>query len=713
MKRTAIIAALLVNGFFSLAQKDTVDLLPVEVRSLRAPEKAPFAKTNITKDELRKQNLGQDLPFLLQQTPSVVVNSDAGNGIGYTGIRIRGTDATRINVTLNGIPYNDAESGGTFFVDLPDFASSVSNIQIQRGVGASSNGAGAFGASININTNEVVKQRSLEVNNSYGSFNSWKNTLLFNSGLVGKYFTVDGRLSRIKSDGYIDRATSDLKGYYLSAAYLKNKTTLRFTTFSGKEKTYQAWYGVAENDLVNNRTKNTAGTARPGGPYDNETDNYTQNHYQAFFNQQLSPYLVFNTGIFLVTGKGYYEQYRANQKYSSYGMPNAVNGSTTITRTDLIRQLWLDNDFYGDVFSLNYKRGASDITIGGAVTNYLGKHFGEVIWAKEGITGNKRWYDNDAAKKDFNVYTKWQQQLNTPLQIFTDLQYRYVRHEIEGFRNHPTLAADNRYHFFNPKIGLSYNANNWSSYASYSIAHKEPNRADFETGAEKQPKAERLNDVELGMERKNSAYQFGANLYYMTYKDQLVLTGKVNDVGAYTRTNIKDSYRAGVEMQAAYKLAQWIKVSGNIAFSRNKIRDFDEYIDNYDNGQQQVNKYRESDISFSPNVVGAGTLSIVPEKHIQLELIGKYVGKQFLDNTSNKDRMLDAFYTQDVRAIFSTSRKALKNVQFTAQVFNVFNALYEPNGYTFSYIAGNKLTTENYYYPMAGTNWLVGLNIRL
>lgn len=713
MKRTAIVFFLCAFVSVSYAQTDTVDLLPVEVKSTRASQKAPFAKTNITKEELQRQNLGQDLPFLLQQTPSVVVNSDAGNGIGYTGIRIRGSDATRINVTLNGIPFNDAESGGTFFVDLPDFASSVNNIQIQRGAGSSSNGPGAFGATISINTHEVVKKPSVELNNSFGSFDSWKNTLLFNSGIIGKYFTVDGRLSRIKSDGYIDRASSDLKGYYLSTAFMKNNTSLRFTTFSGKEKTYQAWYGVAENDLAENRTKNTAGTARPGAPYENETDNYTQNHYQAFFNQQLSQYLVFNTGVFLVRGKGYYEQYRANQKYSSYKMPNAMNGTTVITRTDLTRQLWLDNYYYGDVFSLVYKQGSSDLTVGGALTNYKGSHFGKVIWAEKGITGNPVWYDNDGEKKDFNVYTKWQQQLNTTLQFYTDLQYRYVRHKIDGFRNNPALQTDEAYHFVNPKAGLSYTNNNWFSYLSYSIAHKEPNRSDFETGENALPKPERLDDVEIGIERKNTEYNVGLNLYYMKYKDQLVLTGQINDVGAYTRTNINDSYRAGIELQAGGKIKDWLSVAGNVAFSRNKIKNFKEYIDNYDNGQQEVNDFRESDISFSPNVVGAATITILPFKQMQLDLLGKYVGNQFLDNTGNKERKLDAFYNQDIRAIYSFNKQALKNVHLTAQVNNVFNTFYEPNGYTFSYIAASKLTTENYYYPMAGINWMIGLNIRL
>src|SRR5215217_3032311 len=387
-------------------QKDTVELLPIEVRAVRANSTAPFAKTNLGKSQIQRQNLGQDLPFLLNQTPSVVINSDAGNGFGYTGIRIRGTDATRINVTLNGIPYNDAESAGTFFVDLPDFASSINSIQIQRGVGTSSNGAGAFGATINLSTNEVNRKAYAELNNSYGSFNTWKNTIKAGTGLLNNHFLADLRLSRISSDGYIDRATSDLKSLYFSTAYISDKTDLRLNIFTGKEKTYQAWYGVPEADLKSNRTINYAGTEKAGTPYDNETDNYWQDHYQLFFTQRFSPQLSFNTAVFLTKGKGYYEQYMADQDYGDYGMPYPSSG---IIKTDLVRELWLDNDFYGDIFSLLYQLPKSRFTLGGAVTQYDGNHFGKLVWAQQGLMGADRWYDLDAQKNDFNIYGKWQQ----------------------------------------------------------------------------------------------------------------------------------------------------------------------------------------------------------------------------------------------------------------------------------------------------------------
>ena len=698
----------------AFSQTDTAELLPVEVKTIRASATAPFAKTNLGKAEIEKQNLGQDLPFILNQTPSVVVNADAGNGIGYTGIRIRGTDATRINVTLNGIPFNDPESGGTFFVDLPDFISSVNSIQIQRGVGTSSNGAGSFGATINLNTNTVNRTSYFESNNSFGSFSSLKNTIRLGSGLIEDHFTSDLRLSRISSNGYIDRATSDLKSYYFSTAYLSNKTSIRFNTFSGFEKTYQAWNGVKESDLTTRRTYNSAGTDRPGSPYENETDNYQQDHYQLFFNQKLSEKLNFNTGLFYVRGKGFYEQYKANQKYSSYGLSNQVYGTTVISRSDLIRQLWLDNHFYGNIFSLQYTTSGREITLGGASSKYLGDHYGNVIWAAKGLPSDKvRYYDVDATKSDANIYTKWQENLSNNLQLFTDLQVRRVTHDINGFRKTPSLTVDRSFTFFNPKVGVTYTKGNYISFISYGIANKEPNRADFEASASNQPRPESLYDLELGVERRNRLFNWSAGVYYMKYKDQLVLTGKINDVGAYTRTNIGNSYRAGVELQASAIVSQWLKAAGNLTLSRNKVIDFTEFIDDYTNGGQKSNQYSETDISFSPEIIGGATVTIIPVKQLSVDFLSKYVGKQYLDNTSNEKRKLNPFFTQDVRVIYSISKSFLKNMDFILQVNNIFNKMYEPNGYTFSYYLNNNLISENYYFPMAGTNWMLGLNIRL
>ena len=698
------------NTIFSQEVKDSFySLTPVEVRAIRAGENAPFTKTNISRKEIAKTNLGQDIPFLLNQTPAVVINSDAGNGVGYTGIRIRGSDAARINVTLNGIPYNDAESQGTFFVDLPDFSSSTGSIQIQRGVGTSSNGAGAFGGNINISTNEVIKESYAEINNSFGSFNTWKHTIKAGTGLVNG-FTTDLRLSKINSDGFIDRASSDLKSFYFSTAYAKEKTSVRVNIFSGKEKTYQAWNGISEADLLaGNRTLNSAGTERPGEPYDNEVDDYTQTHYQLFFSQRLNSKLNFNTAFFLTKGKGFYEQFKADQKYSSYRMPDAPSG----TRSDMVRQLWLDNDFYGNIFSLQLKNKQTEAVLGGGFTRYNGQHFGKVIWAAKGLTGVDNWYDLDSDKKDFNIYLKQQTQIAGNWNLFYDLQYRHVKYSTEGFRDNPTLSINKNFNFFNPKAGVSYIKNGWKAYTSYSIANKEPNRDDFEAGALQQPLPERLHDIEAGIKKQTSNYNWAATVYFMNYENQLVLDGKINDVGAYIRTNIPNSYRLGIELQGAIKFNSWMNAAANISLSENKVKNFTEYIDDYDNGGQKTNNFSSATIAYSPSVVGGATINFIPVKNGELSLLSKYVSKQYLDNTSNNARSLNAFFVQDVRAIYTIKNKGLKEINIIAQLNNVFGKKYEPNGYSFSYFVGGETVTENYYFPMAGRNFMLGLNISL
>ncbi|HQY12550.1 MAG TPA: TonB-dependent receptor plug domain-containing protein, partial [Ferruginibacter sp.] len=682
---------------------DTTLLQPVEVQAIRAAEKAPFAKTDLTKKEIEKNNLGQDLPFLLNQAPSVVVNSDAGNGVGYTGIRIRGTDATRINVTLNGIPYNDAESQGTFFVDLPDFASSAGSIQVQRGVGTSTNGAGAFGASINLSTNELNKTFYVATNNSYGSFNTHKNNIQFGSGLLGNHFTIDGRLSSIRSEGYIDRAKSNLGSFYLSTAYTDDRHSLRLNVFSGREKTYQAWNGVPEYLLATERTFNSSGTEKPGDPYDNETDNYTQTHYQLFYNHKLNSYWKGNLAVFLTRGKGYYEQYKAGRYLADYGLPDYFDGMTTITSTDLVRRLWLDNYFYGSIFSLQYQQKKTQLVLGGGYNAYDGQHYGEIKWAavQAAVPANYRWYDLTAYKKDLSLYGKWTQQLNKNWQSFVDIQVRNIDYRIHGFRDNPALEINKNFTFLNPKAGITYSDKKWQAYISYALAGKEPNRDDFEAGNTQQPNAERLHDVELGVERKMGKTSWGANLYYMYYHNQLVLTGKINDVGAYTRTNIPKSHRAGIELQGKAILASWMNLAANISFSENKIKGYTEYLDDYDNGGQQTRFYNKTDISFSPSVVAGANVNFIPVKNAEISLINKYVGRQYLDNTSQRSRSLNPYYLQDIRLSYTVETKIVKAANIILQLNNVFNKKYEPNGYSFSYIYGGELTTENYYYPMA------------
>ena len=714
MKNLLFCTGMLYMSVITLAQtnkpfNDTAYLQPVEVSSVKAQEKNPFAKTNISKEEIKKLNIGQDLPFILNNTPSVVVNSDAGTGIGYTGIRIRGTDATRINITLNGIPYNDAESLGTYFVDIPDLASSAGSIQVQRGVGTSANGAGSFGGSINVSTNEVNKEKHLELSSTAGSYESFKNTLLFNSGIFGKYFTVDARMSNIRSQGYIERASARLQSYFLSTAYVTDKSSLRLNVFTGKERTYQAYFGVNQTALDTNRRYNSAGTDKTGTPYENEVDDYRQTHYQLFYNHQFNKYLKANIAVFFTKGKGYYEQYKSNASLQEYGLPNVG----TIKKTDLIRRLWLDNKFYGSIFSLQYDRNKTQIIVGGGYNRYEGDHYGEIIWAKEqtAVPKNYRWYDNPAHKYDFSSYAKWTQNISKNFQTFADLQVRNINYTINGFRYNPDLKIKQHYFFFNPKAGVTFSRNNYKVYTSFGRAIKEPNRDDFEASVTALPKPEKLNDFEAGIESNKSNLKMGANFYYMFYQDQLVLTGKINDVGAYTRTNIPKSYRAGLEFFGSAVLSKIFSVNGNITFSRNKVKDFTEYFDDYDNGGQGSKFYKKADISFSPNIISSLSLNIITSKNLLLTLTGKYVGDQYLDNTSNKSRRLKDYYTQDVKATYTIKGKNFSEVNFFAQAINIFSRKYEPNGYTYSYVAAGKLTTENFYYPMATANFVFGVNI--
>jgi iron complex outermembrane receptor protein len=693
-------------------EKEFSLMQPVEINAVRASYLSPFTQTTLSARAIEKANLGQDLPFLLNQTPSVVVNADAGNGIGYTGIRIRGSDATRINMTINGIPYNDAESQGLFFVNLPDLASSVNSIQVQRGVGTSSNGAGAFGATMNFMTNELNPEAYAEINNSYGSFNTWKNTVKVGTGLINKHFSLDARLSNITSDGFVDRASTSLQSFYTSAAYTGEKNSLRLNVFSGKEKTYQAWYGIPESKLTTDRTYNAAGMERPGAPYDNETDNYRQTHYQLFYNQALNPAINLNIALFYTRGLGYYEQYKADDDYANYGLPPFTMGNDTLYSTDLIRQLWLDNHFFGNTFSLQYKKNSSEWILGGGLSKYIGNHYGKVIWAEAGVPDNYMWYNLDALKTDANLYLKWQQKLANNLVLFADVQGRSVRYDIDGFRNNPGLIIRNKWFFVNPKAGVSYSKNNWKAYLSYAIANKEPNRDDFEAGATQQPVPEQLQDIELGIEKRGASLSWGATLFYMQYRNQLVLTGQINDVGAYTRVNIPRSFRTGIELTASWRPSSWFDLAANLAYSENKVRNFTAFYDDYDDGGQKTESFEQTDLSFSPRWVGGATLNVHLARNLDLSLINKYVSRQYLDNTSRKSRSLDPFLVQDLRVSYRILPKFMKEILLIGQVNNLLNVKYEPNGYTFSYYFGGSLQTENYYFPMAGTNAMLALNLK-
>ncbi|WP_127130256.1 TonB-dependent receptor [Pseudoflavitalea rhizosphaerae] len=681
-------------------QRLNLFMQPVEVRAIQAGDKSPFTKTNLSKKEIEKLNLGQDIPFVLNQTPSAVVSSDAGTGIGYTGIRIRGTDATRINVTLNGIPYNDAESQGTFFVNLPDFTSSVNNIQVQRGVGTSSNGGTAFGATINLSTNEVNTQAYGELNNSAGSFNTWKHTVKAGTGLINNHWTVDARLSKVSSDGYVERASSDLRAFYISGAYIAEKTSVRLNVFSGKEKTYQSWYGVSDEDLKTNRRINYAGMEKPGTPYDNQTDNFQQDHYQLFINHQFNSRLTVNTAVFLTKGAGYYEEYKAEQAFSDYKMSDFVSGGETFETTDLIRQLHLKNDFYGQIFSVQYKTDKDQLTVGGGWNRFDNHHFGQVMWAEMGIPYKHRWYDLTAYKTDVNGYAKYSRKLGTAVEAFADIQYRRVLYQMNGYRKTPDAVVRETYNFVNPKAGITYTKDDYFAYLSYSMGSKEPNRNDFEANLGQDLKPEKLHDFELGFEKRNNKLSYGATLYYMLYKDQLVLTGNINDVGEYLRANVPDSYRMGIELQARNRFTQWLQASANLTLSRNKIRKYGE-------------EKKTTDIAFSPNIVGGAVITFLPLKDLEISLPAKYVGRQYLTNNSRKENSLESFYVQDVKIAYTLRKLLFKETTLAFQVNNVFDKMYTPNGYTYSYDDGTGLAVVNNYFPMAGTNFLVALQIKL
>ncbi|MGQ7853341.1 TonB-dependent receptor [Pedobacter sp. WC2501] len=700
---------------FTLAQQNFL-ADEVVVSATRASKNSATTFRNLDKAELAKNNLGQDLPYLLNQTPSVVVSSDGGTGIGYTGMRIRGSDATRINVTLNGIPLNDAESQGSFFINLPDLASSVDNIQIQRGVGTSTNGAGAFGGSLNIQTTTRRDSAYAELNNTYGSYNTWKNTVSVGTGLINNKFTFDGRLSRIKSDGYVDRASSNLKSFFVSGAYYGKKDILRANVFSGTEKTYQAWNGISQEALETDRTHNDF-------TYDNQTDNYQQDHYQLFYTRNINSQLVANAALHYTYGRGYYEEFVKNDSLKFYKINPVVVGAEQKETSDLVRRLWLDNDFYGVTYSLSYTpKNNLNFVLGGAYNEYKGRHFDEVIWAQfanyDGSGSIRhRYNDNDAFKSDFNIFGRANYQIDQ-FNLFADLQYRRVYYSYFGIDPNGTPAQQNAtLDFFNPKAGLTYNFTDKSNvYASVAVGNKEPNRRDFtDSDINSRPKPEHLTDVEAGYRTQFSTISFGINGFAMFYKDQLINTGKLNDVGGQTRQNVPDSYRAGIEFDGKWQILKNLSWATTATLSRNKIKNFEEYI--YDEDPKAVNpvvvnNYKNTTIAFSPSIIASSEINYNVLKNASVALLTKYVGKQYLDNTSADSRTLSSFFVNDIRLSYNTSFAAVKNVGLSLLINNVFSTLYESNGGTYPYLLGGELSRTNYYYPQATRNFLLSLNVK-
>lgn len=688
----------------------------IVVNATRASKNSATTYRNLDKAELSKNNFGQDMPYLLNQTPSVVVTSEAGAGVGYTGMRIRGSDATRINVTLNGIPLNDAESQGSFFINLPDLASSVDNIQIQRGVGTSTNGAGSFGASLNIQTTTRRDSAYAELNNTYGSFETWKNTVSVGTGMINNKFSFDGRLSRIKSDGYIDRASSNLKSFFFSGAYYGKKDLLRVNVFSGTEKTYQAWNGVGEDMLKINRRNNDF-------TYDNQTDNYQQDHYQLFYTRNLSPKLVANAALHYTYGRGYYEEYQEQQTLADYGIPPLVIGNSTKTESDLVRRLWLDNDFYGVTYSLNYTpKKELNFILGGAYNEYKGKHFDEVIWAQyanydASQSLRHRYDDNDALKTDFNTFLRANYQVDQ-LTFFADLQYRKVYYSYFGKNLNNTLSQQNAtLNFFNPKAGVTYAINAKSNvYASIAIGNKEPNRRDFtDSNIDSRPQPEHLTDIEAGYRIQATNFTAGINGFAMLYKDQLINTGELNNVGGQTRQNVADSYRVGVEFDGRLQLTKTLSWAATATFSRNKIKEFTEYI--YDKADKTrktfvKNTFQNTDISFSPSLIMSSEIAYKPIQNAEIAFISKYVGKQYLNNLSDDGQSLSSFFVNDIRLNYQTAFTGVKNVGLSLLVNNMFNTHYESNGASYPSFSKGEVSRYNVYYPQATRNFLLSLSLK-
>ena len=685
----------------------------VFVSAIRVTKSSPVTFSNLTKEDIKPRNLGQDIPILMNFLPSVVTTSDAGAGVGYTGIRVRGSDATRVNVTINGIPYNDAESQGTFWVNMPDFASSTESLQLQRGVGTSTNGAGAFGASLNLLTNGFSEDAYGQISSSIGSFNTLRHNIKFSTGLMNDRVEISGRLSKINSDGYVDRATSDLDSYFLQGAHKDDNTLIKALLFGGHEITYQSWYGIDEVTLESDRTFNPSGiyTDENGVTqfYDNEVDNYKQDHAQLLWNEQISSNWNTNIALHYTRGRGYFEQFREDDDFDTYGFEPLIVDGAAVNTTDLIRRRWLDNDFYGAVLSANYTKDKLNLIIGGGWNKYEGDYFGEVIWARFASNSEykNRYYDDTSSKTDFNLYAKTNYQLSEQWSLYGDLQYRTVGYMANGA---DTGLVDDTFNFFNPKAGITYDLNpNNNFYFSYAVANREPNRNDYENGS---PRPERLHDFELGWRYLSPDVQVNTNVYYMNYKDQLVLTGELNDVGAPLRANVGDSYRLGLEIDANIKIGEKFNVRPNIALSNNKNQDF---VFQRDGILQELGN---TNIAFSPNVIIGNILTYSPLEVFQVSLLSKYVGKQYMGNIDSEGSVLEAYSQTDLNVQYELKCDGfLKSIVFSGLVNNIFNVEFESNGYFFTFDddfsnPGTTTTVEGAgYYPQAGINFLLGATV--
>ncbi len=698
------------------------------ISATRAGDKTPVTYQNLSAKEIEKSNQGRDIPFLLEQMPATVATSDAGTGVGYTGVRIRGVDMNRINITVNGIPLNDAETHNVFWVNMPDLSSSTESIQVQRGVGTSTNGAASFGASINMLTQTPSREPYGEIASAAGSFNTFRNTIQAGTGLMNGKWTLDTRLSKLSSDGYIDRAFADLKSFYVSGGYFGRNTIIKLNIFSGKEITYQAWGGVRSSMLKTNRTYNGQGsyTDKDGNEkfYDNQIDDYRQDHYQMMISQRLGGHTTGNFALHYTRGFGFYEQYKSNQKLSNYLIdpvliPVPGDDTIKITRSDLIRRKYLDNDFYGMTWAINYERKQTKLTVGGSANRYEGLHYGEVIWAGYAATAGKdhRWYEGTGDKNDYNLFVKSNYQATRKLNLYGDLQLRGIQYMLEGIDDDlRDITQQHDFLFFNPKAGLHYSFDSRRSlYLSFAVANREPNRKNYTDADPRKPdpKAETLYDYELGYHYNTHKIKASANIYYMYYRNQLVLTGAINDVGAGVMENVPVSYRTGLELNGSAILTDKLQAMANLTLSSNKIKNFTEFVDDWDNwGVQIENHLGTTDISFSPAAVGGAALMWSFAGNFGLMINGKYVSRQYIDNTSSRERSLDPYFVSNLRLSWTVKPEFLREIDLSLNVNNLFNARYETNAWIYRYYSEGQYGYEDGYFPQAGINFMAGVTVK-
>lgn len=756
MKRIVVMAGMLYIGAVAFAEntaKDSVQhvsLEEVQVVSTRATSTTPVAFTDVSKAQISKQNFGLDIPFLLSSTPSVLTTSDAGSGVGYTSIRIRGTDATRINITTNGIPMNDAESHSIYWVNTPDIASSLEDMQVQRGTGTSTNGSGAFGASINMRTQGIPSTPYAEVSGSYGSFNTHKETVKVGSGLLHNHWAFDARLSNIESDGYRDRATSDLKSYFVQGGFYGENTSVKFITFGGEEETYHAWDGISKEMLKTNRRYNPNGEIKDDnnnkgkviGFYDDQLDNYRQTHYQLLLNHTFSSAWRMNAALHYTDGFGYYEEYKNGRTLKEYGLTPYQIGGETYKKSNLVRRKLVDSDFGGGVFAFDYKHNRLHATMGGGLSYYTNDHYGQVIWVKNYIgdlAPNHEYYRNTGKKTDGNIYTKADYELIRGLNLYADMQYRYIKYKINGNNDKwdwtasperlQHLHINENFNFFNPKTGVAWQINpHHSTYASFGVAQKEPSRNNYTNGLfTKYPKAEKLFDYELGYTYRHPRVTAGANLYYMDYTDQLVLNGRLNEIGEPMAENVKDSYRMGIELNAGVKITDYLRWDINATWSKNRIKHYTEYVSDFNESWDELYTQTErqlgtTPIAFSPSFM-AGSLIAFEHKGWEASLQSQYVSRQYLDNSGNRDNSLDAYFVSHLHLGYTFRTPHTNGITVGTTIYNLFNEKYETNGYSqtsavYQTDASGKKTGnatiyhDPRYYPMAGTNVLFNVSIK-